>query len=343
MPADQRKGFLGVELAGAMREHRHPEIKARQKHVEEPADPRPIGRGPVEIARLRKEIVRQLHPGQVPEQHAVGMQRALRLSGGARRVDDQRRVVLCRIGRREMVAGALQGRPEQPVSPAIAVDHQDCRELRQAARHLREVFAVGNEGPGAAVGEAMLERVGAELDKEGHRHGAQLVDRQMRDRGLRPLRQEDPDPVAGPDAEPGQRVGAAVREALQIVKAETLDRAVGRLVDQRQPAVAGGVPVAGGNADIEALRHLPAEGAVDLVIAVAAVKHGDNSSPVPGRGARPQSRDACRAPRRSCDGAGRPSIAGRAARPPPRSATPAGGCWRGSCAPRRRSRARVAR
>src|SRR5215469_5606388 len=65
--------FLGVELACAMREHRDAEIKAGQQHIEEPADPRPIGWGPVTIARRREELVRQLYPRDVAEQHSRGV------------------------------------------------------------------------------------------------------------------------------------------------------------------------------------------------------------------------------------------------------------------------------
>src|SRR5947199_9281022 len=117
----------------------------------------------------------------------------------------------------------------------------------------------------------MLERVWAELDKERHRHGAQLVDREMRDRGLRALRQQYADPVSRPDAKPTQRVSATIGKPLQIVKAETLHRAVVRLVNQREAVVACGVPIAGCDTDVEAFRQRPAEAAVHLVIAVAAM------------------------------------------------------------------------
>src|SRR5260370_42456703 len=95
----------------------------------------------------------------------------------------------------------------------------------------------------------------------------------MRDRGLRPLRQQHTDPIAAPDAEPEERVGATVGETLQIVEAEARDTAVGHLVDQREAALAGGMPVARRDADVEAGGQLPAEAAVRLVVAVAAMQH----------------------------------------------------------------------
>src|SRR5690242_10573102 len=95
----------------------------------------------------------------------------------------------------------------------------------------------------------------------------------MRDRRFGTLRQQHPDPVATPDAESGEGVGAAVRQTLQIVKAEPRDRAVGRLVDQRQPAAAGGVAVYAGNADVKPRWDLPAEAAHHLVVTVGTLQH----------------------------------------------------------------------
>ena len=52
-------------------------MQRRQQHVEEPAGPGPVGRSPEAIARLRKELVRKLDTRQMPEQHALRVQRSL--------------------------------------------------------------------------------------------------------------------------------------------------------------------------------------------------------------------------------------------------------------------------
>ena len=89
----QREGFLRIELVDAARDHRHAVVQARQQHVEQPAGPGPVGRRPVAVACLRKRIMRQFGAGQMSEQHAMAVQRALGLAGGARGVDHHRRIV----------------------------------------------------------------------------------------------------------------------------------------------------------------------------------------------------------------------------------------------------------
>ena len=133
MARHQCKGLLGVEFARAVGQHRDAEIEARQQDIEEAADPRPIGRGPVTIAGCREKVVRQLHPRQVPKEHAMGVQRALGLAGGAGGVDDEGRVVDAGRARGERVGGALEARPEQRMAAAVAtvvvIDDEYCREV----------------------------------------------------------------------------------------------------------------------------------------------------------------------------------------------------------------------
>ena len=99
----QVEGRLGVELGEAAGEHRDAVMPGRQQHVEQAADPGPVGRRPDEVAFLRKRAVRHLDAGQVPEQHAVRMQDPLGLAGGAGGVDDDRRIVGGGVDRLEVV------------------------------------------------------------------------------------------------------------------------------------------------------------------------------------------------------------------------------------------------
>src|SRR5690348_4918638 len=123
------------------------------------------------------------------EQHAVGMQCPLRLSGRPGGVNDQSWVVGGGVGRREFVTSAFQSRPEPRMTGTIAVYDQDRREIGQTWRDLGQIFAVGDQRLGAAVGEAVLDSIRTKLYEQRHRHRAELINREMRDGGLRPLRQ----------------------------------------------------------------------------------------------------------------------------------------------------------
>ena len=79
--------------APAIADDRLAEVQRGQQRVHEAAGPRPVGRRPEEIARLRKAVVRMDEAGQVAEQAAMRHQRALRRAGRAARVDEQRGIV----------------------------------------------------------------------------------------------------------------------------------------------------------------------------------------------------------------------------------------------------------
>ena len=103
MARHQVESGLGVELGEAPRQHRHAVVPGRQQHVEQAADPRPVGRRPDQVAVPGKGAVGHLHAGQVTEEHAVGVQHALRLAGRAGGVDDDGRVVGGGVDRLEAV------------------------------------------------------------------------------------------------------------------------------------------------------------------------------------------------------------------------------------------------
>ena len=68
-------------------------VPGGKQDVEQPAGPRPVGRGPEPVARLGSEVVRELHAGKMPQDHAVGVQCALRRAGSAGCIDEERRVI----------------------------------------------------------------------------------------------------------------------------------------------------------------------------------------------------------------------------------------------------------
>jgi hypothetical protein len=84
--------------------------------------PGPIRRRPEAVAGLRQEFVRDLDAGQVPEQHAMGVQRALGRPGRARGVDHQRRIVGGGVDRRELRGGAPHRLEEAVGAAARPVD-----------------------------------------------------------------------------------------------------------------------------------------------------------------------------------------------------------------------------
>ena len=190
-PRDQVERQLGIELRRLEREHRAAVVEAGHQHVEEAAHPGPVRRRPDQVVRLREEVVRELEPRQVAVENAVGEQRALRRPGRARGVDDQRR----RVGRgRHRLEAVRRGR-EQRRQLAVDVDRLHALEL-----------AVGEHDRRIRVAEPHRHRVRAEARRQRHRDRAQLVDGDVRDRRLRPLRQRDPDAIALADpASPAAR------------------------------------------------------------------------------------------------------------------------------------------
>ena len=278
MARHEVEGALGVELARAVGEHGNAEVPGRQQHVDEPADPRPVGGRPEEIAGPGEEVVRELDAGQMAEQYPVRVQRAFGRAGGARGVDDQRRIVGGRVDGCEARRCTGEERMEILAAGGGAVAADEGGETRQAVlerQHLGHAFGIGDQRLRRAVGEPVFERVGAEQREQGHGDGAELVRRDMGDRRFGALRQEDADAVAARHAEGAKRVGEAVRGVLEAGEGPGLDAAVVVLVDEREAVGIGGVAVADVDADVVAPGHAPAERATDLVVRFPRLEHPD--------------------------------------------------------------------
>src|SRR5437667_8747308 len=116
--------------------------------------------------------------------------------------------------------------------------------------------------------EAILERVGAEEVRERQRDRAHLEDRDIGDRGLGALRQDDRDALAALDAEARERVRQAVGRELDVPERVRGGRP-GLVLPVEREAVAVGGPLAATRVrDVVALRYAPAEAAVALRVAV---------------------------------------------------------------------------
>ena len=195
----------------------------------------------------------------------MGVERALRRTARARRVDEQRRVLRPRAARHDAGRPARQHLRELehpgvagPRGPPVA--QHDVTQLRQVVPdpgHLRPVLAVRQEHPRPAVAEPVAERVGSEQPRQGHAHRPELEGREVGDRVLRGLRQHERDARPGLDPEGAEPARHPVREAAEVVEGVGLGRPVLGLPDEGPPAGPVGVPVAGVLGDVVGGRDPP--------------------------------------------------------------------------------------
>ncbi len=132
-------------------------MQSRQEHIEEPAGPSPVGRGPEPITRLRQKRVREFNAGEMPEQHAMGVQRALGWARRARSVDHQRRLFARGRRRREFGRGAREQGVKILRAVGRSVDRQN--ELEAGPRsaqppELRPALRTGDQRISARAPES---------------------------------------------------------------------------------------------------------------------------------------------------------------------------------------------
>ena len=126
----------------------------------------------------------------------------------------------------------------------------------------------------AGIGEAVLQRLWPEQGKQRHRDGAELVGRDMRDRGLRRLRQQHGHAIAARDPQLSQQIGKAVRPVPQFAVAIVAGPIVGAGKRQGDPLRLPCRPaVAHIDADVVALWTTPAKIAGKRGIAVGCGQH----------------------------------------------------------------------
>ncbi len=208
--------------------------------------------------------------GQMAEQHAVAVQRALRIAGGARGVDDDRRVIAGCIDRLEFFRSVLDRSPERPTARLGRIgDDIDVAQLRQPVADLDQLLPaadVGDDRLGAGIVEAIFERVLAEQREQRHRHQPRTKRGKVHNRQFYGLRQEHRDTVATDEAIVLQHIGETTRGIGKRIEAEILGRLA--LIDQdhRQPVAAIGVAVAGDGRDIEMPHRRPAEIAIERLV-----------------------------------------------------------------------------
>ena len=275
-----------------MPDHRHAVIERGKQRIEQPADPGPVGRRPHHVARLREEAVHHLDIGEMAEQHAMRMQRALGISGRARGIDDDGGIVARGVDHGEVVGRLLDLAPERFCAAACVADHIDILQVRQPIANFRQLLKtafVGDDGLGAGVLKAELQRVLAEQREQRHRDETGTERGQMRDRQFQRLRQEHRDAIAAHQSVGLQHIGEAAAVAAQLVERRPLRRAVLVDIDQCEAAGAVGIAVAAGLRDVEPRRDVPAKIAIEFFVRVGLGEHDCelSSSPLPvltGRG-----------------------------------------------------------
>jgi hypothetical protein len=97
----------------------------------------------------------------------------------------------------------------------------------------------------------------------------------VRDGGFRRLLQQDAETLAANHAVRGERVGEAVRQALDVEEAVGADAAILALEDQRgRIGRCGRMAVAGIDTDVVVRRHPPFEGGAQRVVGGGFGQHG---------------------------------------------------------------------
>src|SRR5882672_4215875 len=116
--------------------------------------------------------------------------------------------------------------------------------------------------------EPVFQGVRAEQMRQRQRDRPHLEDRHVGDRGLGALRQDERDALAALDAESRERVRQAVRRRLDVP--ERVRGGGARLVlPVKREARAVGRPLPAARArDVVALRHIPAEALIELIVAI---------------------------------------------------------------------------
>ena len=143
--------------------------------------------------------MKKLHPGDMAQDHPLGVEGPLGRSGGAGGVDNQGRIVGPGPQRGKGRGTLFQGFPEvhHPIRGLSPGDDEGL-QLRQPVLYFqdfREIAVVGDHRPGAAVAQAVFQGLRAEEGEERDGDGADLIHGQMRQGRLRALRQQDPHPV----------------------------------------------------------------------------------------------------------------------------------------------------
>ena len=200
----------------------------------------------------------------------MAVEGALRRSGGPGGEDDHRRIVRSRRCGGDVVRRLAQQRREIEEIGPFRFDRDDGIEVGQRFVHhgeRGEPGSVRHHHAGARGAQPVGERVRPEAQSERNGNGTEPIDREMRDRRLEALRQDDGDPVARTDAVPRERAGETTRAGGEFAEGQRRGGRLAAILDQADPVrVLACPPVGAGLGDVEARRKVPAEAAIEVVV-----------------------------------------------------------------------------
>jgi hypothetical protein len=254
---EHRPEAVRLRIVGrALEEHRGAAGEQGAADQHGPHEPAEIGdpEEPVALAQVEQigEVVRILD-----RKAAVGEHGALGPAGGARRVDDQARMIgldgqrraLRRLLRHQLVPPEIAVVLPRHVALAPAVHDHVLHAGRGAHRVVRSALERHRlAAPGEGVRGDEQARIAA-VETRGHRlravarearrvHRADPGHRERGDHRLRAHGQEDPDRVAGADPEPLEGVGEPIHLGAQLRIGQRAGRTVFRFRDHRGLAAA---------------------------------------------------------------------------------------------------------
>ena len=203
----------------------------------------------------------------MPQEDALRVQHALRRTGGAGGVEQHGGVV------GQGGAGLIPAGPAFELLPEVArtLDFAIHREHRlevgqpvESGGDAREVLPIGHEHLRCPVREPELQVFEPELREERYRDRPALEARQVRERGLHRLAEQDRYPISALHAVGFEEVRATVGELLDLMKGP-LARPPGRAFDHERDAPGlRGMTVAGVVRHVVAFRDVPAEPVVHV-------------------------------------------------------------------------------
>ena len=186
---------------------------------------------PHQVALGREAAVGIAHARHVAGQHAVAVQRALRLARRPGRVDHQGGGLGQRVEGGEEPRLALRDLAEAQHGTVAPVDRHHGPQRRRGWADRGDLGRTGGVRDGqrhARIGEAMGQRLRAEHRRQRQHDRAEPVDGALRHERVGALGEEQSHAVAGRDAEPPQRQGRAGGPRRRAARRRSRSRGPGR-------------------------------------------------------------------------------------------------------------------
>ena len=252
-------------------------VPARQQHIDQAANPGPVGGGPIDILFFRKEIVEEFNSRDMAENDPVGVESAFRRAGRSRCVDDQRGIV--RLGHYglEMRGSLFQRRPEiDDTRPRFSPGDENDFQFGETVTYLKELLdicPIGDDRLGPAVHQAIFKGVGSEKGEQRDRDRPQFVDGDVGNGRFGALWEQNADPVAPCDAVRPQCICQSIGEVFDVPKGKFFSPAPLVFIDESQPIAFIRPFVANIYADVVEFRNVPVKTLVNFIVRAFLLQH----------------------------------------------------------------------